>query len=143
MKRAGVPLVGTHGIRHRAATDIANASIPIKVGMTLTAHKTVAMFMRYVHAEDDQIRAAADAVASRRSAMVGRFLRGAEDSICEANMGANDVMEQLDNEPVSDQRKPPGFEDGNYVSQTRLGNYRPFRHRRGKNRPIPPGTKRY
>lgn len=48
LDRAGVPKVGTHGIRHRSATDIANSGVPIKVGMALTAHKTVAMFMRYV-----------------------------------------------------------------------------------------------
>jgi hypothetical protein len=38
--------------------------------------------------------------------------------------------------------KPLGFEDGNYKSRTKLGNYRPFRHRRGPNRAVPPGTKR-
>ena len=53
LERAGVPHVGTHGIRHRAATDIANSGAPVKVGMALTAHKTVTMFMRYVHSEDD------------------------------------------------------------------------------------------
>ena len=41
LKRAGVPHVGTHGIRHRAATDIANSGVSVKVGMALTAHKTV------------------------------------------------------------------------------------------------------
>ncbi|MGL4576660.1 MAG: tyrosine-type recombinase/integrase, partial [Burkholderiaceae bacterium] len=59
LRRAGVPPVGTHGIRHRSATDIANSGVPVKVGMALTAHKTVTMFMRYVHAEDDPVRAAA------------------------------------------------------------------------------------
>ena len=66
LKRAGIPLVGTHGIRHRAATDIANSGVPIKVGMALTAHKTVTMFMRYVHVEDDPVREAAELVANRR-----------------------------------------------------------------------------
>jgi integrase len=70
LKRAGVSHVGTHGIRHRVATDIANSGIPVKVGMALTAHKTVTMFMRYVHSEDDPIRAAADAVALRRKSMI-------------------------------------------------------------------------
>ncbi|HMM73947.1 MAG TPA: site-specific integrase, partial [Rhodocyclaceae bacterium] len=42
--RAEVAHVGTHGIRHRAVTDIANSGIPIKVGMALSAHKTVTMF---------------------------------------------------------------------------------------------------
>jgi hypothetical protein len=38
--------------------------------------------------------------------------------------------------------KPLGFEDGTYRSRTKLGNYRPFRHRRGPNRAVPPSTKR-
>lgn len=66
----GIAHIGTHGIRHRAATDIANSGIPLKVGMTLTAHKTVTMFMRYVHVEDDQVRAAAEIVANRRAAII-------------------------------------------------------------------------
>lgn len=66
----GIAHVGTHGIRHRAATDIANSCIPLKVGMTLTAHKTVAMFMRYVHVEDDQVRSAAEVVANRRAGII-------------------------------------------------------------------------
>lgn len=71
LDRAGVPKVGTHGIRHRSATDIANSGIPVKVGMALTAHKTVAMFMRYVHTEDDPVRKAAELVANRRKSVVG------------------------------------------------------------------------
>jgi hypothetical protein len=58
--------VGTHGIRHRTTTEIANSGVPVKVGMQLTAHKTVTQFMRYVHTEDDPVRAAAETVASRR-----------------------------------------------------------------------------
>ncbi len=71
LKRAGVSHVGTHGIRHRSATDIANSGIPVKVGMALTAHKTVAMFMRYVHTEDAPVRQAAELVASRRKTITG------------------------------------------------------------------------
>ena len=59
LERAKVPHVGTHGIRHRATTEIANSGVPVKVGMQLTAHKTVTQFMRYVHTEDDRVRAAA------------------------------------------------------------------------------------
>ncbi|MGC8401103.1 tyrosine-type recombinase/integrase [Enterobacter mori] len=66
LKAAGATHVGTHGIRHRSATDIANSGIPVKVGMALTAHKTVVMFMRYVHTEDDPVREAAELVAKRR-----------------------------------------------------------------------------
>lgn len=71
LARAAVPKVGTHGIRHRSTTDIANSGVPVKVGMALTAHKTVAMFMRYVHTEDDPVRKAAELVANRRQVITG------------------------------------------------------------------------
>ncbi len=44
--------------------------------MALTAHKTVTMFMRYVHTEDDPIRQAAETVASRRRIVVQARLGG-------------------------------------------------------------------
>jgi len=72
LKRAGIPHVGTHGIRHRATTEIANSGVPLKVGMQLTAHKTVTQFMRYVHTEDEAVRAAAETVASRRRVVISR-----------------------------------------------------------------------
>lgn len=46
--------------------------MPTKVGMKLTGHKTVAMFMHYVRTEDKPVRdAAAELVASRRQAITG------------------------------------------------------------------------
>jgi hypothetical protein len=39
--------------------------------MALTAHKTVVMFMRYVHTEDKPVREAAELVANRRKAITG------------------------------------------------------------------------
>ncbi|PJL68917.1 integrase [Stenotrophomonas maltophilia] len=80
LKAAGATHVGTHGIRHRSATDIANSGIPVKVGMALTAHKTVAMFMRYVHTEDDPVRQAAEVVANRRKTITG-MQRAAEVTV--------------------------------------------------------------
>jgi len=74
LMRADLPHVGTHGILHRSATDIANSGIPVEVGMMLTSHKTVTMFMRYVHTEDDRVRAAADTVAFRRQTLIGSFV---------------------------------------------------------------------
>ncbi len=71
LKAAGVPHVGTHGIRHWATTDIANSGVPTKVGMKLTGHKTVAMFMHYVHTEDKPVRDAAELVTNRRLAITG------------------------------------------------------------------------
>lgn len=116
LKRAKVTHVGTHGIRHRAATDIANAGIPVKVGMALTPHKTVAMFMRYVHLEDDPVREAADKVASRRWETIG-------------NAGAVQALSEV-------------MEDQTGKTRTSLGNYRPFRHRKEEARAIPPDSKR-
>lgn len=117
LQRAKVPHVGTHGIRHRAATDIANSGVPIKVGMALTAHKTVTMFMTYVHTEDDPVRAAAEKVA---------------------NLRRNTIDSQV---PATSPVTPLAF-DGGEKTRTSQGNYRPYRHRKHQMRDVPPGTKR-
>lgn len=65
--RAGVPQRRHRRIRHRSATDIANSGVPPGQPAALTATATtVAMFMRYVHTEDDPVRQAAELVATRR-----------------------------------------------------------------------------
>ncbi|HRM95088.1 MAG TPA: tyrosine-type recombinase/integrase, partial [Alicycliphilus sp.] len=110
------PHVGTHGIRHRAATDIANSGIPLKVGMALTAHKAVSMFMRYVHTEDDPVRAAAEKVAARRQETIGS-----------AVVTPNTAQEATGR---------------GGATPTSFGNYRPYRHRKAPTRAVPPGTKR-
>jgi hypothetical protein len=107
----------------------------VKVGMALTAHKTVTMFMRYVHSEDDPIRAAADVVALRRKSVIAvvptrRAAPGPEQAI----VGEVPVVQR------GSRIKPRGFDDRKYASRTKLGNYRPFRHRKGENRSAPPGT---
>lgn len=117
LQRAKVPHVGTHGIRHRAATDIANSGVPIKVGMALTAHKTVTMFMTYVHTEDDPVRAAAEKVA---------------------NLRRNTIDSQV---PATSPVAPLAF-DGSEQTRTSQGNYRPYRHRKHQMCDVPPGTKR-
>lgn len=118
LERAKVPHVGTHGIRHRAATDIANSGVSVKIGMALTAHKTAVMFMRYVHAEDDPVRAAAEKVASRRKDTIG------------SNVPLDDTGSVTIEKVVTGQ------------TRTSLGNYRPFRHRKSQLRAVPPGAKR-
>ncbi|MPZ38330.1 MAG: tyrosine-type recombinase/integrase [Rhizobiales bacterium] len=134
LERVEIPHVGTHGIRHRATTEIANSGVPVKVGMQLTAHKTVTQFMRYVHTEDDPVRAAAETVASRRRVVLSgqRTTPQPADNLATAQFTAPLKA------PVA---KPAGFDDGRYRSNTKLGNYRPFRHRSGANRAAPPGTK--
>ena len=119
--RAEVAHVGTHGIRHRAATDIANSGIPIKVGMALTAHKTVTQFMAYVHAEDDPVRAAAEKVATLRRGAIDGQAQAAPTPTAPASVLA-----------VADGEK----------TRTSQGNYRPYRHRKSPTRAVPPGTKR-
>jgi hypothetical protein len=118
----------------------------VKVGMALTAHKTVTMFMRYVHTEDEPVRAAAETVTQRRQAIVGAgvfrvapFPIPVHESIIDppSVAPANDAAQVL-----TPSGKPLGFEDGQSTPHTKLGNYRPFRHRNGENRDVPPGTKR-
>ena len=141
LKRAGLPHVGTHGIRHRAATDIANSGVPVKVGMALTAHKTVTMFMRYVHTEDEPVRAAAEAVTQRRMNLIGVEQQPPAASPPPVEELPS-IAPAVETAPLSPDGKPLGFEDGEYTSRTRLGNYRPFRHRNSENRAVPPGSKR-
>jgi integrase len=140
LQRAGLPHIGTHGIRHRSATDIANSGVPVKVGMALTAHKTVTMFMRYVHIEDDPVRAAAEAVAQRRQTLLGGGPLGPTRTPLVEVPTVAPAVEQPRPE-LGPSGKPLGFEDGQYTSRTKLGNYRPFRHRSGENRTVPPGTR--
>jgi hypothetical protein len=95
------------------------------------------MFMRYVHTENDLVRAAADAVAVRRQGLIG----GAAAAAAMKSAPAPIIAPETVAESTAEGGKPLGFDDGNYRSRTRLGNYRPFRHRRGPNRAVPPGTK--
>lgn len=134
--RAGLPHCGTHAVRHRAATDIANSGVPVKVGMALTAHKTVTMFMRYVHTEDDPIRAAAETVANRRRSVVGGTPLPAPPA-AEIPAAAT-VAPVLRSEQAPAPTRLLGLEDVAYTSRTKMGNYRPYRKRMGENRPEPP-----
>ena len=136
LERAGLPHCGTHAVRHRAATDIANSGVPIKVGMALTAHKTVTMFMRYVHTEDDPIRAAAETVASRRRNVVGGCSAPMR-APTETTAATPQVAPARTDSPPAPERLL-GLEDGAYSSRTKLGNYRPYRKRKGENRTTPP-----
>jgi integrase len=136
VKRAGLPHCGTHAIRHRAATDIANSGVTLKVGMALTAHKTVTMFMRYVHAEDEPIRAAAEVVsAHRRSVVSGTAVPSPP---ADAKAPAAPAPEAEAPEPAD---VPPGIEERSSDARTGLRNYRPFRKRSGSNRSALPNTK--
>jgi integrase len=138
VQRAGIPHCGTHAVRHRAATDIANSGVPVKVGMALTAHKTVSMFMRYVHTEDDPVRAAADAVAARRRGLVGTAPVPAMPPAEEFT--APPVVAPARAKPDTPAPPPLGLEDSSYTSRTKVGNYRPYRKRSGLNRASPPKT---
>jgi len=111
----------------------------VKVGMALTAHKTVTMFMRYVHSEDDPIRAAADLVAARRKCVIEAAASGDTTMTARRQQPRIGDVQMVE---CTTRTKPAGIEDGKYTSRTKLKNYRPFRHRNGDNRPLPPGTVR-
>ena len=136
LARAEIPHVGTHGVRHRATTEIANSGVPVKIGMQLTAHKTVTQFMRYVHAEDEAVRVAAETVASRRRVVLFGQLPTPKP------VNSATMTEQPTNLLDMPVAMPAGFEDRRYGSKTKLGNYCPFRHRSGANRAVPPRAKR-
>ncbi|MEM9619176.1 MAG: integrase family protein [Pseudomonadota bacterium] len=70
LKLAKVEHCGTHHVRHRAATDIANAVDNVRTGMQMTGHKTVQMFMRYVHPEEARIREAQAQIRKSREAIL-------------------------------------------------------------------------
>ena len=133
LELAGLPHCGTHAVRHRAATDFANSGVPVKVGMALTAHKTVTMFMRYVHTEDDPIRAAAETVAARRRTVV----RSAPEAEAATAEDAGELfvptMAIAPSRPAGP-RAPvrPG------PTKTAMGNYRPYRGSRDESRSAPP-----
>jgi hypothetical protein len=97
------------------------------------------MFMRYVHTEDDPVRAAADAVAIRRQGLIGGAVATAATKSAPPPIIAPETVAEF----TAAGDKPLGFDDGNYRSRTRLGNYRPFRYRGGPNRAIPTGTVRH
>lgn len=133
LERAELPHCGTHAVRHRAATDIANSGVPVKVGMALTAHKTVTMFMRYVHTEDDPIRAAAETVAARRRSVVA----GAPVT----EPPSEEVADASAVTPITiAPSRPAGPRDPARAGSTKtaMGNYRPYRGRRDEDRSAPP-----
>ena len=87
--------------------------------MALTAHKTVTMFMRYVHTEDDPIRAAAETVAARRRSVVG----GAPA----ADAPAGDVADASAVTPITvapSQPTGPRTPARRGPTKTTMGNYR-------------------
>ncbi len=97
--------------------------------------------MRYIHNEDDPVRSAADVVAARRRSVVTPNAPTVDAQEPEVIEGTPTVAPEPVGEP-SLSCPPAGLEDGKYKSRTKVGNYRPFRHRKGDNRTVPPGTRR-
>jgi Phage integrase family len=119
LDRAGVSHQGTHAIRHRAATEIANSGVPIKDGMAMTGHKTVAMFLSYVHPDEQRVRKSVEKVSAERRKLVDGSKRRTAD---EKGIIRLESTHQL-------------------KSSIALGNYRPYRVRKSENRGAPPNSK--
>jgi integrase len=67
LEAAQVTHCGLHAIRHRVATEIANdTTIPLKVGMELTGHKTVTTYLRYHRTLREQAAEAGEAISKAR-----------------------------------------------------------------------------
>jgi integrase len=62
--RAGVANCTPHTLRHRFATMTANSVSNPRVGMKLTGHKSLAAYMGYVHAENEQARDLAEQLSA-------------------------------------------------------------------------------
>lgn len=139
-QRANVPHVGTHGIRHRAATDIANSGVPVKVGMALTGHKTVAMFMRYVHTESEPVREAADKVASLRKAVIERKLADSDSGGAEA--GPTHRHRRVRTRPVPPGAEPAAADRKRGKPKKRVSRAGGRRGRKPGRRPDAPGSTR-
>ncbi len=97
--------------------------------MKLTAHKTVAMFMRYVHTEDEFVRAAAETIALRRK----KAIEGNADD--ESAILVSSTVFSSDSSASGQERADAE------QPQMEPKCYRPFRHRKGENREVPAGTK--
>ena len=82
-------------------------------------------------------RTVADFIGGWQSADQGRIYALTAES--EKNQGRTPETAA---KPTGEGDKPLGTKDGNYRFRTKLGNYRPFRHRGGLNRTAPIGTKR-
>jgi integrase len=119
LERAGVAHQGTHAIRHRAATEIANSGVPIKDGMAMTGHKTVEMFLSYVHPDEQRVRKSVEKVSAERRKLI--------------NSSQNAVADQ---EVINHAASSVGS-----GSLTARGNYRPYRKRTGFHREAPPGSR--
>jgi hypothetical protein len=119
LERARVAHQGTHAIRHRAATEIANSGVPIKDGMAMTGHKTVEMFLSYVHPDEQRVRKSVEKVCAERRKLIDSSQHAVADQEV-INHGAS------------------GVGSG---SPTARGNYRPYRKRTGFNREAPPGSR--
>ena len=91
--------------------------------MALTAHKTVQMFMRYIHNEDNPVRSAAEAVAARRREIIASAPTAPTPAA---------VLHDSAEEPL------PSIPETAAPTRTSLGNYRPYRHRRDEDRSASP-----
>jgi integrase len=59
LDRAGLPHLSFHGLRHLAATALADAGCSDRDIMAITGHRTASMVARYTAKADQRVRASA------------------------------------------------------------------------------------
>lgn len=64
-KKAGLPLIGWHVLRHTFASDLATEGIPMRAIQELLGHASIVMTMRYAHLGESSLREAVATLEQR------------------------------------------------------------------------------
>ena len=64
-RRAGVPHIGMHGLRHTMATNAVRAGVSLRVVQQIVGHASFALTARvYTHPDEEMLREAVDMAAA-------------------------------------------------------------------------------
>lgn len=80
-RRAGLPRIGWHTLRHTFASHLVAAGVPLPAVQQLLGHATIAMTMRYAHLAPSTLREAVAVLdCSRRTEALGQPVGNAADA---------------------------------------------------------------
>ena len=68
--RAGIPDVRIHDLRHSFATEAVRKGVPLPIVSKLLGHSSIQMTMRYTHASNEEVEAAAQQIATTISSLL-------------------------------------------------------------------------